>query len=80
MWDVGVQITAARAAGAIYETFGHLEAKVGERHEGYMFDLVREGKPCAQFGIYRFDGYYTQPSRKNGRRFVGKVTQMMVFE
>lgn len=36
MREIGEQITAARAAAVIYETFGHLDAKPGERHKGWF--------------------------------------------
>ncbi|MCZ7836070.1 hypothetical protein [Atlantibacter hermannii] len=36
MREIGEQITAARAAAVIYETFGHLDAKPGDSHKGYF--------------------------------------------
>lgn len=36
MREIGEQITAARAAAVIHETFGHLDAKPGERHKGWF--------------------------------------------
>ncbi|WP_454777165.1 hypothetical protein [Klebsiella oxytoca] len=36
MREIGEQITAARAAAVIHETFGHLDAKPGDRHEGWF--------------------------------------------
>lgn len=36
MREIGMQITAARAAAVIHETFGHLDAKSGERHLGWF--------------------------------------------
>jgi len=36
MREIGAQITAARAAAVIHETFGHLDAKPGERHKGWF--------------------------------------------
>ncbi|MEP9920585.1 hypothetical protein [Klebsiella sp. GN_Kp190] len=36
MREIGMQITAARAAAVIHETFGHLDAKPGERHKGWF--------------------------------------------
>jgi hypothetical protein len=36
MREIGAQITAARAAAVIHETFGHLDAKPGECHKGWF--------------------------------------------
>lgn len=114
MHQIFLEAEAEHKARVMFDTFGHLDARVGERHEGsfvfihgqhgdvcvvrsnfptfgegpgyftdreeYMFGLVEKGNPCEQLGIYRFDGYYTLPKRKNARRFVGQVTRMMVFE
>lgn len=45
MREIGEQITAARAAAVIHETFGHLDAKPGERHKGW-FVLPNMSKSC----------------------------------
>ncbi|MDB2181902.1 hypothetical protein [Citrobacter farmeri] len=36
MREIGEQINAGRAAAVIYETFGHLDAKPGDRHRGWF--------------------------------------------
>ncbi|EFR0234879.1 hypothetical protein HZM05_004486 [Salmonella enterica] len=104
---------AEHQASVMYLTFGHLDAKPGEKHKGhfvfingqhgdlsvvhsefssfdegpgyfsdradFIWELVKDGGPCSKVGIYRFDGEYALPKRRNGKRFSGSVTCLQSF-
>ncbi|ENW0040762.1 hypothetical protein ACFKO7_004592 [Escherichia coli] len=104
---------AEHQASVMYQTFGHLDAKLGEKHKGhfvfingqhgdlcvvhsefssfdegpsyfsdradFIWELVKNDGPCSKVGIYRFDGEYALPKRRNGRRFSGSVTCLQAF-
>lgn len=79
MREIGEQITAARAAAAIYETFGHLDAKPGERHQGWFVFIhgqhgssavVRSDFPTFGEGpgyFYDREDFIAEVCRKGGR-------------
>lgn len=104
---------AEHQASVMYQTFGHLDAKPGEKHKGhfvfingqhgdlsvvhsefssfdegpgyfsdradFIWELVKDGGLCSKVGIYRFEGEYSLPKRRNGKRFSGSVTCLQSF-
>lgn len=62
-----------------FPTFGEGPGYFSDR-EDYLWELCKPGGPCEQFGIYRFDGEYRLPKRRDGRRFKGYVTRLQVYE
>ncbi|GKX54055.1 hypothetical protein SOASR030_01670 [Leminorella grimontii] len=68
MREIGEQINAGRAVAVIYETFGHLDAKPGERHKGwFVFINGQHGdtgnKWAAQHGDWDFAASHENPLR-----------------
>lgn len=63
-----------------FPTFGEGPGYFMHR-EDFIWGLIKDNGPCSEVGIYRFDGEYSIPKRKNASpHFSGKVTCMHTFE